>query len=141
MSAEPDPAAAAAEAAPRLLYVVGRVDRAIRRELDARLRPFELTSPQYTALSVLSARSGLSNAQLARRCYVTPQSMSETILMLERRGLIRRAPDHLNKRILRTVLTTNGQDVLRACDAAADEVETTMLGPSTLRAENLRSES
>jgi DNA-binding MarR family transcriptional regulator len=122
--ARPEPAQAAY---PRLPYVIARLDRAIRRELEARLRASDLTPPQYTALSVLSARSGLSNAQLARRCYVTPQSMSEVILLLERRGLIRRAPDAANKRILRTVLTPAGRDVLSACDAAVEDVEEKML--------------
>jgi DNA-binding MarR family transcriptional regulator len=125
-AATPD-AAPDAEVAPRLLYVLARLSRASREKAEERLRPFNLTAPQYAALSMLAARSGLSNAQLARRCYVTPQSMSEVILELERRDLIRRAPDRLNKRILRTVLTTKGREVLAACDAAVDEVEALML--------------
>jgi DNA-binding MarR family transcriptional regulator len=125
-AATPDEAADAA-VAPRLLYVLQRLSRASLRMAEERLREFNLTAPQYTALSVLAARTGLSNAQLARRCYVTPQSMSEVILELERRELIRRAPDRLNKRILRTVLTTEGRGALAACDAAIEEVETLML--------------
>jgi hypothetical protein len=38
---------------PRFSYVVGRLDRAIRQELDHRLAPLGLTWPQYTALSIL----------------------------------------------------------------------------------------
>ena len=37
----------------------------------------DLTLPQYTALSILRRSTGLSNAQLARRTYVTPQAMIE----------------------------------------------------------------
>lgn len=115
------------EQEPRLSYVLARLERAARSAIEERVRPLGLTRPEYTALSVLQTRSGLSNAQLARRCYVTPQSMSEVILALESRGLIRRAPDRLNRRILRTVLTSKGNEVLAACDAAVNELENTML--------------
>ena len=41
------------------------------------MKPYGLTTLQYTTLSVLGRRGELSNAQLARRAYMTPQSMSE----------------------------------------------------------------
>jgi DNA-binding MarR family transcriptional regulator len=111
------------EPRPRLSYAIARLERALRREVAERLREHGLTVPQFTALSILSSRGELSNAQLARRCYVTPQSMSEVILALERDGLIRRAPDRANRRVLRTALTANGRATLAACDAAVNEVE------------------
>jgi DNA-binding MarR family transcriptional regulator len=115
------------EDGPRVSYLLARLERAFRGALDECLAELGLTTPQYAALSILKARTGLSNAQLARRCFVTPQSMSEVILGLERNGLIRRAPDRANRRILRTVLTPEGQRMLAACDAAVDEMEQTML--------------
>ena len=45
-----------------------------------------LSLNQYTTLSVLDQRGGLSNAQLARRSLVSPQSMNEVLLALEQRG-------------------------------------------------------
>src|SRR3954454_15727461 len=77
---------------PRLSYVIGRLDRALRREIGALVAPFGLTVPKYTALSILRDRPGLSNAQMARRSYVTPQSMNEVLASLEADGLIVRAP-------------------------------------------------
>lgn len=112
---------------PRIGYIVGRLDRAIRRAIEERITPHSLTIPQYTALSILRERSGLSNAQLARRTYVTPQSMNEVIAALERDGLIRRAPDANHRRILRTTLTPKGRRVLAACDEAIGEMEADML--------------
>jgi len=112
-----------AEPRPRLSYALARLERAIRKELDDRLRPHGLTVPQFTALSILSSRGELSNAQLARRCYVTPQSMSEVILALERDGLITRSPDSANRRVLRTALTTRGRDTLAVCEAVVNGVE------------------
>jgi DNA-binding MarR family transcriptional regulator len=96
--------------------------------MDEQLKEYGLTIPQYVALWFLREREGLSNAQLARRCLVAPQSMSEVILALESSGYIRRAPDVLNRRILRTVLTPRGEEVLAACDNAVEEMERTMVG-------------
>ncbi len=122
--AEPD-----APFEPRLSYLVARLERAIRRTMDEQLKAFGLTIPQYVALWFLREREGLSNAQLARRCLVAPQSMSEVILALESGGYIRRAPDRLNRRILRTVLTPRGEEVLASCDEAVAEMERTMVAP------------
>ena len=56
----------------RVSYVIARLDRAIRREIAEMAAPHGLTATQFTALSVLRTGKGLSNAQLARRSYVTP---------------------------------------------------------------------
>ena len=82
---------------------------------------------QYTTLSILGYRGELSNAQLARRAYMSPQAMSEVIEALERKGLIERAPRPGHRRVLPAVLTAKGRKVLRACDAAVDELEAEML--------------
>lgn len=112
---------------PRISYVVGRLDRALRREIGALVAPHGLTVPQYTALSVLRDRAGLSNAQLARRSYVTPQSMNEVIAALERDGLIARSPAANHGRVLETTVTDAGLAVLARCDAAVTEMEDRML--------------
>lgn len=112
---------------PRFSYVVGRLDRALRQELDRRLEPFGLTWPQYTALSVLRRAAGLSNAQLARRSYVTPQSMHQVVNALERAGYVQRAPSPAHRRVLQASLTARGLDELRACDRAIDAMERDML--------------
>ena len=50
-------------------------------------KPYGLTTLQYTTLSVLGRQGRpLSNAQLARRAYMTPQAMSEVIEALESKG-------------------------------------------------------
>ena len=111
----------------RLSYVIARLDRAVRRGIDDVLEPFGLTIPQFTTLSVLARRSGLSNAQLARRAYITPQSMNEVVLQLERRGLLERAPDPAHRRILRASVTAEGRRLLERCEQGVAEMERTML--------------
>ena len=113
---------------PRLSYLIGRVDRVLRRRLSAAVEPFGLTLPAYVALSVLRAQDGLSNAQLARRSLVTPQSMSEALAKLVEGGYVRRRSDPGHGRIIRTELTAAGSRALERCDRAVDEVERELLG-------------
>jgi DNA-binding MarR family transcriptional regulator len=108
-------------------YVIGRLDRALRRHLDERIGREGLTTLQYTTLSVLRARSGLSNAQLARRSLMTPQSMSEVLARLEQKGLIRRDPHPDHGRVIQVELTPAGHEALVICDRVVDEIEATML--------------
>jgi DNA-binding MarR family transcriptional regulator len=112
---------------PTLLYLVGRMDRVVRRAIGAVLKAHGLSVNQYTTLSVLDRRSGLSNAQLARRALVSPQSMNEVLLTLEERGLVRRHahPDH--GRILQARLTAKGRSLLARCDAEVRDVEARMV--------------
>jgi DNA-binding MarR family transcriptional regulator len=112
---------------PRLSYVIGRLDRAVRRRLTESLDELGVTLPEYTALSVLRRGGGLSNAQLSRRVLITPQSAIKVISTLERKGLIERQPDPDHGRILRTAITEEGHGVLKACDRIADEIEAGML--------------
>lgn len=110
-----------------LLYIVGRVNHGIRREMHARLAPWKLSAQQYTALSVLETRPGLSNAQLARRTLVTPQSMLEILAKLEERGLVTRAVDPSHALILRAELTEEGRTLLTEAAPAIREIQDELL--------------
>jgi DNA-binding MarR family transcriptional regulator len=113
--------------APRFSYAVGVLDRSIRRSLGTVLRPFELTVAEYTALSLISRRDGYSNAELARRSFVSPQAMHEMISSLEGRGLLERAPSESHRSIRHTHLSHKGRDLLERCNVAVDEMEEVML--------------
>jgi len=121
----------------RVSYVIARLDRALRRQIADMVAPHGLTATQYTALSVLRVGKGLSNAQLARRSYVTPQSMIEMLGTLENKGLVQRAPAPDHGRIMHVELTAKGRRVLAQCDAEIDRLEAKMtseLSPAQLAA-------
>jgi len=95
-----------------LLYLVKRVEQAIRARLDDLFRPAGLTALQYTALTVLERHDNMSSAQLARNSFVTAQSMADMIAALEGRGLIERHRDSADRRRLVVALTTDGRALL-----------------------------
>lgn len=115
----------------RLTYLVKQLQMAERARMEEVLRPLGVTLQQYTALSLLERREGLSSAQLARRHYVTPQAMHQLVASMERDGLIERRSDEANRRILRAWLTDHGAELLRSCHEAVDELEGRMLAALT----------
>lgn len=105
-------AVAASSPDVRPSYLIGRLDRLIRAEFEEVLTEAGLTLPEYTAMSVLSARPGFSSAQLARRSLITPQAMGKVVIELERRGYIRRPPTGSSGRARGIVLSRKGQTAL-----------------------------
>jgi DNA-binding MarR family transcriptional regulator len=108
---------------PLTIYLVKQLELVVRALMDDALRPQGLTTLQYTALSVLRRRGKLSSAQLARRSFVTPQSMHEMILGLERSGLVVRERDHTNRRVLLIELTPRGRQLVKECTPLVREFE------------------
>lgn len=126
---------------PRVIYVVKQLELAVRARLDLICRQYGVTTTQYTALSVLRVRPGMSSAQLAVRSFIRPQSSHQTVAQLESLGYIERKTDELNRRILRINLTVEGRALLESCDSAVDQLEEQMFegfhGTEQLRLQNL----
>lgn len=108
---------------PRLIYLMNHVNMLVRKMLDERLAPHDLNGLQYTILTLVRDREGISSAELARWFFVTPQTMNESVTALERRGLIERRESATNRRVLGTRVTHKAIGLLRTCDRIADEVE------------------
>jgi len=126
---DPDrPEGAAATLEPGISYAIARLHQLVFAGVSERTARHGLTALQFTTLSVLN-RHGvpLSNSQLARRSFMTAQSMHEVIHRLEQDGLIERTPHPNHGRKLPAALTAKGRRVLAACEATVGEFEATML--------------
>jgi DNA-binding MarR family transcriptional regulator len=113
--------------APRVGYLIYRVERRLRARLDEAVGAHGVTTTEYVALSVLRDRDGLSSAQLARWAFVTPQAMNLVVTALQRRRLVRRRPDPQRRRVLRISVTPHGLQTLERCDRSMDAIEADML--------------
>jgi DNA-binding MarR family transcriptional regulator len=112
---------------PLTTYLVKQAEAAIRAHLDSVLRDHNLTTTQYTALTVLQRREDLSSAQLARRSFVRAQTMHEMVVGLERQGLIERVASADRRHVLLARLTAQGRRRLAECQADVDLVEQHMV--------------
>ena len=109
-------------------YLVKRVQVALRSAMDRALLSEDLTTPQYAVLSALQKAPGLSNAELARRSFVTPQTMIRIVASLEDKGLVTRVAHPSHGRILEASLTAAGEKTVNACHQRVKRVENRMEG-------------
>ncbi|WP_312029952.1 MarR family transcriptional regulator [Actinomycetospora sp. TBRC 11914] len=121
------PATARQRPRPSLLYAVKQVELIVRAHLDDLLRDSGVTALQYTALTVLARRDGLTSAELARNSFVTPQAMADLVNSLERGGFIVRRRNPENRRQLLISLTADGDALLARFDDPVARIETRML--------------
>jgi DNA-binding MarR family transcriptional regulator len=108
-------------------YLIGRLDHALNRRIRDALAPLGLSVAQYTMLSFLEAQAQLSNAQLAERSLISPQSANEMIKAMEAKGWVARQPDPSHGRIVRLSLTPEGQLQLAEAHARVSRLEAHML--------------
>jgi DNA-binding MarR family transcriptional regulator len=108
-------------------FLIKQAQAALHAEMARALAAHGATVSQYAVLSALDQEPGLSNAQLARRAFITSQSMNENLRELEQRAWVTRRPHPGHGRILQAELTEQGRDVLRRCEAEATVIEERML--------------
>ncbi len=76
----------------RVGYLVKRVQTALRAAMDQAFRPLGIGVSQYAILEALieMPESEATNAALARRCFITPQSANEMIATMTEGRLVAR---------------------------------------------------
>jgi DNA-binding MarR family transcriptional regulator len=104
-----------------------RAQQALRSALDTALRKEGLTTPQYTVLEAISAVPGLSAAELARRSFVTAQTMNDVVAGLEAAALVARTPHPQGGRRLEVAPTALGRRTLQRCQAVVELVESRLV--------------
>ncbi|WP_049562751.1 MarR family winged helix-turn-helix transcriptional regulator [Nonomuraea sp. SBT364] len=110
-------------------YVLKQVQASLHAAMDEVLRPLGLTVAQYACLELLGQHPGLSNSELARRAFVTRQSMNLVLRRLQERDLLTRPDQAAHGRALPTELTPAGKATLREVSAAVRAVERRLFSP------------
>jgi DNA-binding MarR family transcriptional regulator len=112
----------------RLGHKVKSLEQELSGAKDAVLRPMGVTVPQYTALLVINDEPGISGAELARRCLVTPQTMTTVLGNLTLKGYIERRSVPGQGRAMETTITAAGKRILAKADKEVLAVEKTLAG-------------
>src|SRR5271155_2702463 len=98
----------------RVGYLVKRAQTVLHDAMADVLGPYGLTVTQFDVLTALDEEPGLSNADLARRAFVTPQSMHAVLQELESRQFLVRRTHPQHQRVLQAALTEAGRRTLRS---------------------------
>ncbi|MFZ4760035.1 MAG: MarR family winged helix-turn-helix transcriptional regulator [Burkholderiaceae bacterium] len=99
--------------------------------LASRLATLGLRVPEHEVLVNLNRAPGLTQQQLAQRCFVAKSGVSMLVSRMEHDGLVRREADPVDGRIRRLSLTARGTTLARRAQALQDEVVRAMAEPVT----------
>ncbi len=106
-----------------LVYVIKELELGLRRRFIEVCATEGLTAAQYTALTVLLRRPGLTSSELARRSFVRAQTMAATIDPLLEMGLVRRERDPRHARSMSLYLTDAGAELTERLSPSIDALE------------------
>lgn len=123
--------------ADRLLAFIKVAEQATQQAKERVLREAGITVAQQAALTILSDHDGLTSAELARRCQVTPQTMNSTVGRMEARGLVQRSPHPMHGTLIEIHLTQRGREVFERADALIEALDSDLaadLSPDELKA-------
>jgi DNA-binding MarR family transcriptional regulator len=82
---------------------------------------------QHAVLHHLAHEPDLTNAELARRAFVTPQTMIRVLAALVDSGYVERHDDPLNRRRQLCTLTREGRRRAEVTDAIASDIDQKMV--------------
>lgn len=104
---------------------------ALHQRMDEALRPLGLTVSQYACLSTLRAEPGITASELARRTFVSRQSMNVLLQGLEGQRLVERTDEPGPRRERAADLTADARRLLARAESAVAAVTARMLAGLT----------
>jgi DNA-binding MarR family transcriptional regulator len=101
----------------------------LSRGLSAVLKTEDLSAPQYNVLRILrGAPEGLTCGEIGNRMITRDPDITRLLDRLERRGLISRARDTKDRRVVLTRITPQGLEALSRLDVPVREAHRRQLG-------------
>jgi DNA-binding MarR family transcriptional regulator len=100
------------------------MQQSLRQAMEDSLRRerVDLSFAHFVTLYTLSSEPGVTGAELARRAFVTAQTMNTILRRLERDGAIERRPNPANQRADSWYVTKLGQSRLAKAQVVAEAV-------------------
>ena len=81
----------------------------MHRQTNSHLAQFGMTADQFVLLALLSEEDGITQQQLAHRATSDPNTIRAMLVLLEKRGLIKRRQHPTDGRALRITITRKGR--------------------------------
>jgi DNA-binding MarR family transcriptional regulator len=110
-------------------YFVGlalkRAQHELRLAINAELAALDTNISQLNVLFFIRRHPGVSSADLARLSFLTPQTLGQQLIQMQKRGLVKREPGEGRK--IRHSLTKAGEKLLDAGSQKVREVDTRVL--------------
>jgi DNA-binding MarR family transcriptional regulator len=101
---------------------------ALHRRSEAAFAAHGVTADQFVLLATLAEGHALTQRELARRMPSDPSTVRAMLVLLERRGLVRRDTHPTDARARTATLTPAGRRAFRRLWAAGEPIREQMLG-------------
>ena len=88
--------------------LMGKIHRAIRKELDSKFKRFGITPPQFEVLVLLWFEDGLLLSELGRKLSRDGPTITGVIDRMEKKQMVKRVRDEKDRRAIKIVLTRKG---------------------------------
>ena len=109
--------------AERLGYALRRAQVAVFQDFDATFAEVDIRPVQYSILTIIEKNPGLSQSRVSDALGIKKPNFVAMLDVLERRGLVRRAPTPGDRRTYALCLTDHGRTFMRKLHKLADRHE------------------
>ena len=109
-------------------FLLHDVSRLMRTVFDRRGRDLGLTRSQWWVLTMLYAKEGVTQSELADFMDLEKPTLGRLLDRMQEKHWIERRPDSLDRRVNRLYLTEKVQEIMRALRKTAADVRKDALG-------------
>lgn len=113
--------------------MISSVSRTLKTAVERRLIEHGVYAGQHTILGCLWDQDGLTPGQLARRLGLETPTVTRTVQRMSAAGLVTRAGDDTDRRLVRVWLTPKGQQLRRVIPRILNQVRSEVFSDLTVR--------
>ena len=95
----------------------------MRVHCEERGKPYIITPPQWSALSLLLAQDGLTIGTMSQMRGVDAPTGTGIITRLEQNGLVERRHDREDRRVVKVYLTDEGRDIVNTLASPVEQFD------------------
>jgi DNA-binding MarR family transcriptional regulator len=112
---------------------IARTDAVLSYSIIEALKPFDITPTQYNVLRILrgAGHGGLCREDIRERLVAQVPDVTRLLDRLEQAGLVERARDKTDRRLVNTRITHAGLDLLKKLDVPVNAAHEKQLGHLT----------
>lgn len=114
-------------------FWIARLASAMREQFNQALAEHDVTWPQWMILNVLHHKLAVTPAQIADNIGVDRSAVTRLVDRLEKKGMVARSFDGLDRRSIQIVMTPEGRRLVAEINAVAKEHQDSFMSqlPST----------
>lgn len=92
-------------------FLINKLAHAMATELERQLRPYDVTTSQWTILALLWQREGLAQIEIQNALRLEGATVTGLLQRMTTLGLVQRRADPIDKRVQRVFLTERGRSL------------------------------